>query len=108
VLAGIGNAYSDEVLFAAGISPFRKRTSLSNEELRRLYDCARQVMEEAVAMLRKRMDEELHHKVRNFLQIHNKRGKPCPRYGSRISQLTANKRITSYCRHCQPSSLLRN
>ena len=108
VLAGIGNAYSDEILFAAGISPFRKRTSLSDDELRRLYDCARQVTEEAVAVLRERMGEELHHKIRDFLQVHNKGGEPCPRCGSKISQLTANQRITSYCRHCQPGMLLRN
>ena len=86
----------------------RKRSSLSDEELRRLYDCARQVTEEAVAVLRERMGEELHHKVRDFLQVHNKGGQPCPRCGSGISQLTANQRITSYCRHCQPGSLLRN
>ena len=108
VLAGIGNAYSDEILFAAGIFPFRKRTSLSDGELRRLYDCARQVTEEAVAVLRERMGEVLHHKVRDFLQVHNKGGESCPRCGSRITQLTTHQRITSYCRRCQPGSLLRN
>ncbi len=108
VLAGIGNAYSDEILFASGISPFRKRKSLSDDELRRLHQCARQVTEAAVAVLRRRMGQDTHRKVRDFLQVHNKGGQPCPRCGGAISQLTANQRITSYCRRCQPGMLLRN
>ena len=108
VLAGIGNAYSDEILFAAGISPFRKRNSLSDSELRRLHESTREVTEAAVAILRERMGDETHHKIRDFLQVHNKGGQACPRCGATISQLTANQRITSYCRHCQPGMLVRN
>ena len=107
-MSGIGNAYSDEILFAAGISPFRKPRSLSEEELERLHRSSRQVLRDAVGVLRKRMGEETHHKVRDFLQVHNKGGQPCPRCGGNISQLTANQRITSYCRHCQPGMLIRN
>ncbi|MCZ6891390.1 MAG: hypothetical protein O7F09_02635 [Chloroflexi bacterium] len=108
VLAGIGNAYSDEILFDAGLSPFRKRTSLSDDELRRLLESARRVTEEATAVLRQRMGEEVHHKIRDFLKVHNRGGEPCPRCGNAISQITANQRITSYCRRCQPGMLLRN
>ena len=108
LLSGIGNAYSDEVLFAAGISPFRRRKALSDEELERLYSGARQVVADVVVVLRERMGENIHQKIRDFLQVHNKGGQPCPRCGNPISQLTANQRITSYCRHCQPGMLVRN
>ena len=108
VIAGIGNAYSDEVLFAAGIYPFRKRKALSAEELRRLYEKSREVVEEAISVLRERMGENIHVKVRDFLRVHSKGGSPCPRCGHNISQVTANRRIASYCRRCQPGMLIRN
>ena len=107
-ISGIGNAYSDEILFSAGISPFRKRKSLSDEELLRLHSSLKQVTSDAVAILRKRMEEETHHKIRDFLQVHNKGGEPCSRCGNKISQLTANQQITSYCRHCQPGMLIKS
>ena len=108
VIAGIGNAYSDEILFAAGIYPFRKRKALTPEELRRLYEKSRQVVEDALPIVRERMGENIHTKVRDFLKVHNKGGSPCTRCGNTISQLTANKRITSYCRKCQPGMLIKN
>ena len=107
-ISGIGNAYSDEILFSAGISPFRRRKSLSDEELMRLHRSVKQVTSDAVAILRERMEEETHHKIRDFLQVHNKGGEPCPRCGNKISQLTANQQITSYCRHCQPGMLIKS
>ena len=108
VLSGIGNAYSDEILFDCGISPFRKRRSLKDDELKRLHDSCRKVVLEAADVLRERMGEESHHKIRDFLKVHNKGGQPCPSCGGHITQLTANQRITSYCRHCQPGMLLKN
>ena len=108
VIAGIGNAYADEILFAAGISPFRKLRSLGEDELRCLYKKCFTVVTDAIQVLRERMGEEIHIKIRDFLQVHNKGGSPCPRCGHSISQLTANQRITSYCRHCQPGMLVRN
>ena len=108
VIAGIGNAYSDEILFAAQIYPFARRKSISKDGLRRLYDSSRQVVEEALPILRKRVGDSIHVKARDFLKVHNKGGQPCPRCGNTISQLTANRRITSYCRRCQPGMLIRN
>ena len=107
-VSGIGNAYSDEILFAAGLSPFRKSGSIKGEELRRLYESCPSVVREAIAVLRERMGNEIHLKVRDFLKVHNKGGQPCPHCGGNISQLTANQRITSYCRRCQPGMLVRN
>lgn len=108
VISGIGNAYSDEILFAAGLYPFRKRKAISPEELKSLYKKSREVVEDAIPILRERMGEDIHVKVRDILKVHNKGGEPCPRCGNVISQITANQRITSYCRKCQPGMLLRN
>ena len=108
LVSGIGNAYSDEILFAAGISPFRKVRTLSAGELARLHGAMGDVVREATEVLRDRMGETLHVKVRDFLKVHNKGKKPCPSCGGAISQLTANGRITSYCRRCQPGMLVRN
>ena len=108
VMSGIGNAYSDEILFAAGIYPFRKRKALSEDELRRLHKACSGVVLDAIPKARERMGDNIHLKARDFLRVHNKGGEPCPRCGNRISQITANKRITSYCRRCQPGMLLRN
>ena len=108
VLSGIGNAYSDEILFDCGISPFRKRRSLKDDELKRLHQSCYKVVQEAADVLRERMGDESHHKIRDFLKVHNKGGEPCPACGGHITQLTANQRITSYCRRCQPGMLVKN
>ena len=107
-ISGIGNAYSDEILFAAGISPFRKVRSLKPDELERLRQQCRVVVEEAMGVLRERMGNEIHVKIRDFLKVHRKGGQPCPRCDATITQLNANQRITSYCRHCQPGMLIKN
>ena len=107
-ISGIGNAYADEILFSSGLSPFIKTGALSQAELRRLYDGCPRVVEEAIGVLRGRMGDAIHVKIRDFLQVHGKGGQPCPRCGGNISQLTANQRITSYCRKCQPGMLIRN
>ncbi len=108
VISGIGNAYSDEILFEARIYPFRKRKALNATELECLYEKSREVVENAIPILRERMGENIHVKVRDFLSVHNKGGSPCPRCGNGISQVTANRRITSYCRRCQPGMLIKN
>ena len=108
VIAGIGNAYADEILFNAGIYPFRKWKALNQEELSRLYASSSQVVKLAIPILRQRMGEDIHKKVRDFLKIHNKGGSPCLRCGRSITQINANKRITSYCRKCQPGLLIKN
>ena len=107
-ISGIGNAYSDEILFAAGISPFKKCRALKPDELQTLHTQCRRVLEEATETLRERMGGDIHKTVRDFLAVHNKGGQPCPKCGGNITQLTANQRITSYCRHCQPGLLIRN
>jgi formamidopyrimidine-DNA glycosylase len=107
-ISGIGNAYSDEIIFAAGISPFKKCRALKPAELGTLHAQCRQVLEEATETLWDRMGKDIHKKVRDFLMVHNKGGQPCPKCGGNITQLNANQRITSYCRHCQQGLLIRN
>ncbi|MDZ7261771.1 MAG: hypothetical protein ONB05_06675, partial [candidate division KSB1 bacterium] len=100
-LAGIGNAYADEILFAAHILPFRKVTELSPSELERLYQSLRFVLEQAIEHLSTRVVCNIEDEIRDFLKVHGKGGEPCPVCGHPISEITANRKITHFCRHCQ-------
>lgn len=104
-VAGIGNAYADEILFAAGLYPFRKRPSLTADETERLYAAMRSLLPQAIETLRSRVGDNIHEEIRDFLRVHGKGGQPCPRCGAPISQVSANQRITNFCRACQPGAL---
>ena len=108
LVAGIGNAYADEIAWAAQLSPFRKRHELWDDEIARLHQSVYEVPRQAVDTLRGLMGEDIHLKPRGWLSVHNKGGQACPRCGGRISEMTANRRITSYCMTCQPGLLIRN
>src|SRR5688572_7967892 len=102
---GIGNAYSDEILWEAQINPYTPRTKLSDDELRELYRAAHRVMEWATPLVLGSMvkgDVLDYEERRDFMRVHRLGGKPCPRCGGTISEITANQRITSFCRTCQP------
>jgi len=100
-LAGIGNAYADEILFAAGIYPYWPRTSLSAQEIESLYQAMHSVLKEATKIVTERMGEDISLEIRDFLKVHRKGGEPCPRCGAPISQIQANRRLTNFCRNCQ-------
>jgi formamidopyrimidine-DNA glycosylase len=100
-VAGIGNAYSDEILHAARLLPFRKRTSLAAEEVDALYHATRSVLPEAIDTLRKRVPPTFETEVRDFLAVHNKGGQPCPRCGTRLTEVAAGGQATTFCRGCQ-------
>jgi formamidopyrimidine-DNA glycosylase len=100
-VAGLGNAYSDEVLHAARLLPFRKRSSLASEEVDALYTAMRSTLADAIATLRVRVPPTFEDQVRDFLAVHNKGGQPCPRCGTRITEVKAGGFVTSYCRGCQ-------
>ena len=106
-VAGIGNAYADEVLWAARLHPYRKKTSLTPDEVDRLYDGMRACLLEATDKVRAEMGEDIHLKPRDFLNVHMKTGEPCPRCGTAISLVGANQRITNFCRQCQPGGLIK-
>ena len=100
-VAGIGNAYSDEILHAAKLSPFRKRSSLAPEEIDALYDATRSVLRNAIGILRERVPPTFEAQVRDFLAVHRRGGEPCPRCGTRISEVSSRSEATSWCRGCQ-------
>jgi formamidopyrimidine-DNA glycosylase len=104
-VAGIGSAYSDEILFEAGVHPFRRRSSLSEEELRRVYGAVRSVLPWAIAQIRK-LGRPLHEQDRSFLRVHGKPGEPCPRCRTPIAQITANQERNHFCPTCQPRGRL--
>ena len=106
-VAGIGNAYADEILWAARLYPYRKRTQLTPDEIDRLYDAMRSTLLDAVVIVRSEMGEKIQTKPREFMAVHMKTGEPCPRCGTPISLIGANQRITNFCRTCQPGGLIR-
>jgi formamidopyrimidine-DNA glycosylase len=107
VVAGIGNAYADEILFDAGLYPFRKRPSLSYEDTERLYGSMRSVLSQAILVLRGRVGEDIDVEIRDFLSVHGKGGAPCPRCGTPISEISARGRLTNFCRKCQPGRMIK-
>jgi formamidopyrimidine-DNA glycosylase len=100
-VAGVGNAYSDEILHAAGILPFRKRSTLAAEEVDALYLSMRSTLDSAIAILRERVPPTFETQVRDFLAVHAKGGSPCPKCGTRISEVRPGGFVTSFCRSCQ-------
>jgi formamidopyrimidine-DNA glycosylase len=100
-MAGIGNAYSDEILHAAGLLPFRKRSTLAAEEVAALHAATQATLANAISVLRERVPPTFETQVRDFLAVHNKGGQPCPRCGTRISEVSPGGFVTSYCRGCQ-------
>jgi formamidopyrimidine-DNA glycosylase len=100
-VAGIGNGYSDEILWAAGLAPFRKRGSLAAEEVDHLYWAMRQTLAWAVDELRRRVPPRFEVEVRDFLRVHGHGGEACPRCATRISEIAPGGFVTSFCRGCQ-------
>ena len=100
-VAGIGNAYSDEVLHAARLLPFRKRSTLGADEVDVLYGATRDTMTRAIGELRKRVPPTFEKQARDWLAVHDKGGQSCPRCGTRISEVKPGGFVTSFCRGCQ-------
>ena len=101
-VAGIGNGYSDEILWSAGLAPFRKRTALAGEEIDVLYDATKEVLGWAVQELRQLVPPRFEVEVRDFLRVHRKGGAPCPRCGTPLSEISPGGFVTTWCRACQP------
>ena len=108
VVAGVGNAYADEILFDAKIYPFKKRAELTDEDLERLRLSMPRVIAEATEEVRRRTGDQIHRKRRDFMKVHRKGGAGCPTCAGRISEVTANRRVTSYYPGCQPGMLIDN
>ncbi|MGH2462906.1 MAG: Fpg/Nei family DNA glycosylase [Candidatus Limnocylindria bacterium] len=100
-VAGIGNAYSDEILWAAQLAPLRRRSSLRPEEVDRLYASMREVLADATARLRDLVPPDIEVQHREFLRVHLRGGEPCPRCGKPLRQIGGDE-ATTFCRSCQP------
>jgi formamidopyrimidine-DNA glycosylase len=100
-IAGIGNAYSDEIVHAARLSPFRRRASLAPEEIDALYTATREVLDDAIGVLRVRVPPTFETQVRDFLAVHLRGGAACPRCGSKLSEVSSRSEATTWCRSCQ-------
>jgi formamidopyrimidine-DNA glycosylase len=100
-LAGIGNAYSDEILWEARLLPLRRRASLKPADEEALYAAIPLVLSRAVAAILANPDYEESKQDRSFMAVHMKGGKTCPRCGHRISQLGSNREPVNFCRGCQ-------
>lgn len=105
-VAGIGNAYADEICWRAQLYPFRRRASLDDAEVSRLYMAMRAELFQAIDTLRGRMGDAIDREIRDFLAVHGRAGQPCPRCGSPISEVTRERRATHFCRTCQPGLLV--
>jgi len=103
MVAGIGNAYSDEVLWEAGLHPFRKRTDIPEADLRKLFHAIRDTIVWATQIVTEQTEEKgLPVKsYRDHLRVHTKGDEDCPRCGHRITSIKSGGRETNFCRGCQ-------
>ena len=104
LFSGIGNAYSDEILHRAKLSPFVQTRSLSEEDLRRLQDATRATLSEWTERLRRQAGADFPEKVTAFregMAVHGRFRKPCPVCGSPVQRIVYAENETNYCARCQ-------
>ncbi len=102
-LASIGNAYADEILFAAGLHPKTFCSKLAPEEVEALHGAIGAVLRDAIAEIERR-DEPVEVKVRDFLQVRGRDGKPCRRCGTTIRAVRVGDGDACFCHKCQPET----
>jgi formamidopyrimidine-DNA glycosylase len=100
VIAGIGNAYSDEILHAAKMSPF-KPAAMAPEDVHRLYDAMQTTLRDAVARSDGLAMSELKGEKKSGLQVHGKAGQPCPVCGDTVREVSFADSALQYCPTCQ-------
>jgi formamidopyrimidine-DNA glycosylase len=104
LFSGIGNAYSDEILHAARLSPFKQTATLSDEEVRRLYDATRATLQQWTDRLREDTGDDFPEKVTAFregMAVHGRYGQPCPACGSPVQRIVYAANDVNYCATCQ-------
>ena len=107
--SGIGNAYSDEILHRARLSPVQLTTNLDDDEIARLYDATRTTLIDWIERLRKETGEGFPERVTAFrpeMAVHGKYGKPCPDCGSPVQHIVYADNETNYCARCQTGGRL--
>jgi formamidopyrimidine-DNA glycosylase len=109
VFSGIGNAYSDEILHAARLSPFKQTQSLNDVEVRRLFEATRATLVTWIDRLRKQAGDGFPEKVTAFhdeMAVHGRFGRPCPRCGAPIQRIVYAANEANYCATCQTEGRL--
>jgi formamidopyrimidine-DNA glycosylase len=106
VIAGIGNAYSDELLHAARMSPFKPASSLDDDELEILYDAIRTVLGDAVERSRGLAASELKGEKKSHLAVHGRTGEKCPVCGDTVREVSFADSSLQYCPTCQTGGKL--
>src|SRR5882672_10311206 len=104
LFSGIGNAYSDEILHRAKLSPFAQTSTLSDGDVKRLFDATRSTLLEWTNRLRKAAGADLPEKVTAFheeMAVHGRYRKPCPVCGSPVQRIVYAENETNYCARCQ-------
>ena len=100
VIAGIGNAYSDEILHAARMSPYKPAT-MSRDEVQALYDAMQSTLRAAIARADGLSASELKHEKKTNLQVHGRAGEACPVCGDTVRQVKFADSTFEYCPTCQ-------
>ena len=103
-LSGIGNAYSDEILHAAKLSPIALTHKLNDEDWHRLFRATRETMQLWIDRLRAEAEKDFPEKVTAFrkdMAVHGRFGQPCPRCGEKIQRIRYADNETNYCVRCQ-------
>jgi formamidopyrimidine-DNA glycosylase len=101
VLAGVGNAYSDDVLHAARLSPFAIAARLDDEQVDRLYVALQDVLRRAVASAAGKPAKELKDAKRAGMRVHGRAGQPCPVCGDTVREVSFADTSLQYCPTCQ-------
>jgi DNA-formamidopyrimidine glycosylase len=101
IIAGIGNAYSDEVLHVAKMSPFKIAASLTEEELQTLYDAITNTLQDAVSRSAGLAAADLKGEKKTGLRVHARTGQPCPECGDTIREVSFADSAFQYCPTCQ-------
>jgi formamidopyrimidine-DNA glycosylase len=109
LFSGIGNAYSDEILHRARLSPVKLTSRLTDDEIARLYESTRTVLREWVERLRAEVGDGFPEKVTAFrdeMAVHGKFGQPCPVCGTAVQRIRYAENETNYCPRCQTEGRL--
>ena len=109
ILSGIGNAYSDEILHAARLSPMKQTQTLSSEEIERLYHATLETLRSWITRLREDAGDAFPEKVtafRNDMAVHGRYGQPCPVCGAPVQRIVYARNEANYCSRCQTGGRL--
>ena len=109
LFSGIGNAYSDEILHSARLSPFKQTSGMADEEVRRLYEATRLTLSQWTARLQRETGDDFPEKVTAFRQgmaVHGRYRQPCPDCGAPVQRVVYAANEANYCANCQTGGRL--